>query len=85
MSPEEVVIEQLPKSMFAKRRGEVAEQILDALAESGLLVDSECWAVEVGNALVPVETVEAYGLTIRLDANGEASEISSAAGLVVVG
>jgi hypothetical protein len=85
VSPEEVVIEQLPKSMSAKRRGEVAEQILDALSESGLLVDNECSAVEVGNALVPVETVEAYGLTIRLDANGEASEISSAAGLVVVG
>lgn len=85
MSPNEVIIERLPKSMSAKRRQEVAEQILDALAEYGLLADGECCAVEVGNALVPVETVEAYGLTIRLDANGEASEISSAAGLVVVG
>ena len=85
MSVEEVINGQLPASMSRKRRGALAEQIADALAEAGLLLDGECTTVEVGDALLPVETVETYGLTIRLDATGNASEISHPAGLVVLG
>ncbi len=63
----------------------LADQIVEALEAAGwhepdLLIAT----VEVGEALMPVETVEAYGLTIKLDAMGEASEISSARGLAVV-
>lgn len=85
MTVEDVIKEQLPKSMSAKRRDELAELIGDALAEGGYLVDGECTTVEVSDALMPVETVEAYGLTIKLDATGDASEISHRAGLVVLG
>lgn len=85
MTPEEVIEERLPKNMSTKRRGQLASEIADSLAEAGMLLDGECTTVEVGDALVPVQTVEAYGLTIRLDANGEASEISHRAGLVVLG
>jgi hypothetical protein len=42
--------------------------------------------VEVGQrALIAVETIEAYGLIIGLDALGEASDVSHRDGLVVVG
>jgi hypothetical protein len=84
MSVESVIRNQLPASMSAKRREELCQQIADALAEAGFLLDGGCSVVEVGDALVPVETVEAFGLTIRLDATGNASEISSPAGLVVL-
>jgi hypothetical protein len=82
--PEDVIKAQLPTGMSAKKRGEVAAQIVEALAQEGMLVEGECWTVMVGDALVPVETVETYGLVLKLDANGEASEISSRAGLVVL-
>jgi hypothetical protein len=84
MSPDEVVARQLPKSMSEKRRNELVEQILDALAEWGYLVEGVCTTVSTERALVPVETVEVYGLTIALDANGDASEISHRDGLVVL-
>lgn len=82
---EDVIKAQFPASMSKKRSNELAEQIADALAEAGLLVDGECTAVEVGNALLPVKTIEAYGLIIKLDATGDASEISHPSGLVVLG
>lgn len=82
---EKVIKSQLPKNMSAKRANALAEQIADALAEAGLLLDEHCTAVEVGDALLPVQTIESYGLVIKLDANGDASEISSRAGLVVIG
>lgn len=86
MSPEEIIRERLPKSMSMKRRDELAEQIAEALADEGWLLDGECTTVAIGpRALVPVETVEAYGLTIKLDALGDASEISHRDGLVILG
>ena len=84
MNPEDVIKELLPKSMSAKRRGELAEQIADSLATWGHLVDGECTTVEVADARMPVETVESYGLTIKLDAMGDAAEISHRSGLVVL-
>lgn len=85
MNPRDVVSGTLPKSWSQTKRDDLADEILDALEEQGLLADAECTVVEVGDARMPVETVEAYGLTIRLDAMGEASEISHPAGLVVLG
>jgi hypothetical protein len=85
MTVEEVIRAQLPASMSAKRRDALVEQITDALAEQGLLVDGDCTTVEVAEAMVPVETIEAYGLILRLDANGDAAEISHRTGLVVLG
>ena len=87
MSPEEVIRELLVGvPMSTKRADALASEIVEALEEAGHLLDGECTTVAVGNyPLVPVETVEAYGLTIRLDAMGEASEVSARDGLVIVG
>lgn len=84
-SPRDVIVPFLPKNWSQSRRDQVADEIADALGDAGLLAEFECIAVEVADAMVPVETVEAYGLTIRLDANGEASEISHRSGLVTIG
>lgn len=86
MSPEEVIRDALPVKMSKVRRDQLASEIADALAEAGWLLDGECTTVAVGpRALIPVETVEVYGLTIKLDALGDASEISHPGGLVTLG
>lgn len=82
--PRDVVGAQLPKSWSQSRRDTMADEILEALDSAGLLAYDEYSAVEVGRALLPVETVEAYGLEIALDALGEASTITSPRGLVVL-
>lgn len=82
--PRDVIGEKLPKSWSQTKRDTLSDKIIDALSEAGLLAE-EITAVEVVNALLPVETVEAFGLTIKLDAMGEASEISHRDGLVVSG
>jgi hypothetical protein len=84
--PRDVVAAKLPKSWSQDKRDTLADEILDALEEVSLLVgDALVTEVAVGERpLIPVETVEAYGLTIRLDAMGEASEISSDRGLVAL-
>ena len=85
-SPRDVVAAKLPKNWSQDKRDTVADEILTDLEVAGhLTIDGECSTVSVGGyALVPVETVEAYGLTLRLDAMGEASEITHPAGLVVL-
>jgi hypothetical protein len=83
--PRDVVGAKLPQSWSQNRRDIVADAILEALEDAGLLAQEEITTVEVGGALMPVEAVEAYGLTLKLDALGEASEISSDRGLVVLG
>jgi hypothetical protein len=82
-SPYDVVGAALPKTLSQKKRDEVAEQIVDALWDAGFLTDGVT-TVEISGAMVPVETVEAYGLTIRVDANGDAAEISSLRGLEIL-
>lgn len=53
----------------------LSDQVAEALFNAGVLLDGEITTLEVRKALMPVETVEAYGLRIRLDANGDASEV----------
>lgn len=60
------------------------DRITDALWEAGLLLTDEVTTVEVRKASVPVELVEAYGLRIRLDANGDAAEIVAPGGLEIL-
>jgi hypothetical protein len=83
-SPRDVIGTVLPKSWSQTKRDELSDTIVDALWEAGLLAD-DITTVAVGDARLPVETVEAYGLTIKLDALGEASELSHPAGLVIFG
>lgn len=54
----------------------LSDQVAEALFKAGMLLDDEVTTLGVRNAPVPVETVEAYGLRIRLDANGDASEVT---------
>lgn len=75
----------LPKNWSQDKRDTLADEIVSDLEVAGVMVFPKCAKVEVTCALMPVETVEAYGLTIKLDANGEASEISHPSGLVVLG
>jgi hypothetical protein len=84
ISPENVIRATLPKSWSEKKRQDLIDQIVSALSKEGLLRDGEVTLVEVADARMPVETIEAYGLTIALDALGDAAEISSPAGLVVL-
>jgi hypothetical protein len=83
-SPEDAIRGTLPKSWSEKKREDLIGQIVTALSEEGFLRDGEVTLVEVADARMPVETIEAYGLTIALDAMGDAAEISSPAGLVVL-
>lgn len=82
MSTAVEVIGQLIPSKVEGRRIELATSIVNALTEAGH-IHEEISAVEVLGARVPVETVEVYGLTITLDANGNAVQISSPWGLEV--
>lgn len=84
--PRDVVGAVLPKSWSQNKKDAIADEILEALDNAGLLIgDALVTEVAVGErALIPVESVEAYGLTIRLDALGDASEISSERGLVAL-
>lgn len=81
--PETVIRELLPNSWSQTRRNGLTDQILDALYDAGLLIDGSPRTVEVRGARVAVEAVEAYGLRISLDANGNAVEIASPWGLEV--
>lgn len=61
-----------------RRREEIAVAIDDALIDQGWLIPEQGAAsVEISGARVPVETVQAYGLTIEIDANGNAVTIES--------
>lgn len=83
-NPRDVVGAVLPKSWSQTKKDALADEILDALSDAGLLLEGAATTVEVGDARMPVETIEAYGLTIAIDALGDAAEISSPAGLVVL-
>lgn len=82
-SPRDVIGPVLPKSWSQTKRDDLADQIADALYEAGLLVDEGIDSVEVRNARVTVETVEAYGLTIAVDAHGNAVQVTSPWGLEI--
>ncbi len=81
---EKVIAKLLPGKLSNWRRAEVAEEIADELTSEGLLFPDGITAVEVPGARVPVETVDAYGLTIAVDANGNAVRVSSPWGLEAV-
>jgi hypothetical protein len=82
--PRDVIGAVLPKSWSQTKRDDVADQIVNALFDAGLLLVDDVTTIEVRGARVPVETVEAYGLTIRVDANGNAAEITSPWGLEIL-
>lgn len=86
MSAISVVENALPKSIRSEaRRAELAQAITDALeAEGHLWEDGWVDAVEVHNARVITETIEVYGLTIQLDAHGNAVTVSSPHGFMVI-
>lgn len=63
----EQIAEILPKSQHHK-----IDRILDVIDPEQYLIST----VEVLRSAVGIETVEAYGLTIKLDANGDAAEIT---------
>jgi hypothetical protein len=67
------------------RRDKAAESLVAALTEAGHLYENG-WveAVEVHNSAVPVETRHEYGLTIRLDAGGNAVSVSSPYGFMII-
>ncbi|MET0423630.1 MAG: hypothetical protein ABW046_07140 [Actinoplanes sp.] len=79
VNPRDLVGALLPESWSQKDRDNLADEILDALAFNGLLTEGEIETVGIRWTHVPIETVEAYGLVIGVDANGYAAEISSAA------
>ena len=66
----------LPEDDRDKLADVLSDQVAEALFKAGVLLDDEVTTIEVRKALVPVETVEAYGLRIKLDANGDASEVT---------
>ncbi|TCB97557.1 hypothetical protein E0H26_11605 [Micromonospora zingiberis] len=75
----------LPERWPQNKKDELSDAIYGALDEHGLILDGTVNTVEVTGARVTVETVEAYGLTIEVDANGNAVQISSPYGLEIVG
>lgn len=82
--PQKLVEDALPKSWSAVRKANLAGEIVDVLSDAGLLVEEEFDTVEVATARMPVESVEAYGLRLRIDALGEAVEIHHPDGLVTL-
>jgi hypothetical protein len=82
--PEDIIAKLLPGKLSQTRRQEVAESILDELADAGYLFLDTVSSVEIPGARVTVETIQAYGLTIEIDANGDAGKITSLRGLEVV-
>lgn len=81
--PEHVVAGVLPGGDRSEnKRLALAGTIVRALEEAGYLA-YDIATVDVVGARVPIETVEAYGLTIRLDASGNAVSIASPYGLEI--
>jgi hypothetical protein len=61
-----VLLDVLPKSVSQKRIDEIVER---------LATDETIGSIGIHGARVPVETVEAYGLAIEVDANGRAAVV----------
>jgi hypothetical protein len=82
----ELIEQGLAKSIKSQnRRTELAETIHDALVENGhLWEDGHVETVEVHHARVVTEHLEAYGLMIELDANGNAVTVRSPNGFMVI-
>jgi hypothetical protein len=62
---------------IAKGKREHLQAYVDSLSESPI-------TVEVIGARVAVKTIQAYGLTLTVDAMGDAVTISTDAGLMVI-
>lgn len=74
-----------PYIKSAKRLGEAADAVAETLKASGFpLLDDGFETVEVHNSRVAVETTEVGGLTISLDAGGNAVQVTSPYGLEIV-
>lgn len=71
-------LKNLPGKMSAKSIDAIVEYV-DAAGPADGIVET----VELAYARVPVETVEAYGLSIAVDANGNAVTVSFPAGAQV--
>lgn len=86
MSPDLVIREALvPHIKGEAKRNKAADAVHDALEKaSHLYEDGHVEAVEVHDSRVPVETVNVYGLTIRLDAGGNAVSVSSPYGFMII-
>lgn len=84
MSAERAISEALAVRYKSQaKRDEIAAEVADALYEAGYALGAEVSTVEVCGARVPVETVEAFGLVISLDSNGNAVAITSPYGMEV--
>jgi len=85
MTPEETInAVLLPFLKSAKRRADAVEQLIAALETEGHLIDGALDTVEVRDSKVGVETTELGGLSITLDAAGNAVRITSPYGLDVI-
>ena len=69
----------------ADRQTDATDAVVEALKEAGHLVEfGETERVEVRASRVAVETVEAFGLVLELDAHGNAVTVHSPHGMFVV-
>jgi hypothetical protein len=83
---ETIIFDVLAKhtKMGKRKREELATLIDEVLIEAGFMdLDEAVEVVEVRNARMPVEAVEAYGLLIEVDALGDAVTVSSPDGFEV--
>jgi hypothetical protein len=85
MSAEDVIREALtPFLKSNKRREKAAESIAENLREAGLLLDYAPETVEVVGSRVAIETTTVGGLTVSLDAAGNAVRVTSPYGFEVI-
>lgn len=84
-TPETVIDRALAAYIKAEaKRESAAGAVRSALEDTGHLFENG-WvcAVEVHHARLAVQTVQAYGLTITLDAHGNAVTVSSEDGFMI--
>ncbi|MEU1810975.1 hypothetical protein [Micromonospora aurantiaca (nom. illeg.)] len=74
----------LPERWSQTKKDELADAVYEALDNLGLIVDGPISTVDVVGAPITVERVEAYGLAIEVDANGNAVSVTSPWGLEIV-
>jgi hypothetical protein len=85
MDVEQIIRRALGTTLKSERRiEELSTPIYDALEKAGCLLMGDLATVEVCGARVAVEAVEVYGLSISVDANGNAVDVSSPFGMGVV-
>jgi hypothetical protein len=84
MDAEQIIRDALGTMFKSQRRiDELVNPIYDALEKAGCLIMGDLATVEVCGARLAVDGVEAYGLSISLDAHGNAVDVSSPHGMFV--